>query len=85
MAGNNNSGRKSKLEEIELIERLSPLDDEAFKQLKKGIARGEFAFIKLFFLYRWGKPKQIQEVTVHSEQPLFDISQVPNIFFKKTE
>ena len=85
MPGNQNSGRKSKSEEIELIERLSPLDDEAFEQLKKGIARGEFAFIKLFFLYRWGKPKQIQEITVHSEQPLFDISQVPNILFKPTE
>jgi len=85
MAGNNNSGRKNKSSEIAMIEKLSPLDNEAFEQLEKGIARGEFAFIKLFFLYRWGKPKQIQEITVHSEQPLFDISQVPNIFFKKTE
>jgi|TARA_R110000764_G_scaffold155942_1_gene243856 hypothetical protein len=85
MAGNLNSGRKNKSNEIAMIEKLSPLDNEAFEQLKKGIARGEFAFIKLFFLYRWGKPKQIQEITVHSEQPLFDISQVPNILFKKSE
>jgi|TARA_R110001606_G_scaffold114635_2_gene242195 hypothetical protein len=85
MAGNLNSGRKNKSNEIAMIEKLSPLDNEAFEQLKKGIARGEFAFIKLFFLYRWGKPKQIQEITVHSEQPLFDISQVPNILFKPTE
>ena len=85
MAGNLNSGRKSKSDEIELIERLGVLDDEAFEQLRKGIERGEFAYVKLYFLYRWGKPKQIQEITVNSEQPLFDISQVPNILFKKSE
>ena len=85
MAGNLNSGRKSKSDEIELIERLGVLDDEAFEQLRKGIERGEFAYVKLYFLYRFGRPKQIQDITVHSEQPLFDISQVPNILFKKSE
>jgi len=85
MAGNLNSVRKNKSDEIAMIEKLSPLDDGAFEQLKKGIERGEFAFIKLWFLYRFGKPKQIQEITVNSEQPLFDISQVPNILFKKSE
>ena len=85
MAGNLNSGRKNKSDEIAMIEKLSPLDDGAFEQLKKGIERGEFAFIKLWFLYRFGRPKQIQDITVHSEQPLFDISQVPNILFKKSE
>ena len=38
MAGNNNSGRKNKSDEIAMIEKLSPLDNEAFEQLKKGIA-----------------------------------------------
>ena len=74
MPGNQNSGRKSKSEEIELIERLSPLDDEAFEQLRKGIERGEFAFVKLYFLYKWGRPKNIQEITVNSEQPLFNLN-----------
>ncbi len=74
MAGNLNSGRKSKSDEIELIERLGVLDDEAFEQLRKGIERGEFAFIKLFFLYKWGRPKNIQEITVNSEQPLFNLN-----------
>ena len=72
--GNGNSGRKSKSDEIELIERLGVLDDEAFEQLRKGIERGEFAFIKLFFLYKWGRPKNIQEITVNSEQPLFNLN-----------
>ena len=85
MAGNSQSGRKNKSDEIAMIERLSPLDEIAFEQLTKGIERGEFAYVKLYFLYRWGKPKQIQEITVNSEQPLFDISQLPNILFKKSE
>ena len=71
--GNGNSGRKSKSDEIELIERLGVLDDEAFEQLRKGIERGEFAFVKLYFLYKWGRPKNIQEITVNSEQPLFNL------------
>jgi|TARA_R110000868_G_scaffold34028_1_gene123115 hypothetical protein len=73
MAGNLNSGRKSKSDEIELIERLGVLDDEAFEQLRKGIERGEFAYVKLYFLYKWGRPKNIQEITVNSEQPLFNL------------
>ena len=74
MAGNQFSGRKSKSDEIELIERLGVLDDEAFEQLRKGIERGEFAFVKLYFLYKWGRPKNIQEITVNSEQPLFNLN-----------
>ena len=73
MAGNASSGRKSKTDEIQMIERLSPLDEIAFEQLTKGIEAGDFNYIKLFFNYRFGKPKQIQEITVNSEQPLFNL------------
>ena len=85
MAGNSSSGRKPKADEIKMIEKLSPLDDYAFEQLSKGIKRGEFAFIKLFFLYRWGRPKQISEIEITSEQPLFDLSKMPEILFTKTD
>jgi hypothetical protein len=50
-------GRKPKSSELELIERLSPLDDHALESLKNGVLRGDFNFIKLFFEYRYGKPK----------------------------
>jgi len=83
--GNENSGRKSKSSEIALIEKLSPLDDQAFEQLKKGIESGDFQFLKLFFLYRFGRPKQIQDITIQSEQPLFDLEALPNVFFRKTK
>jgi hypothetical protein len=85
MAGNSSSGRKPKADEIKMIEKLSPLDDYAFEQLRRGIERGEFAFIKLFFLYRWGRPKQISEIEITSEQPLFDLSKMPEILFTKTD
>ena len=85
MSGNSSSGRPPKVKELEMIERLSPLDDQAFEELKKGIERGEFAYLKLFFNFRFGRPRQIQDVTINSEVPVFDLSKMPNILFKKTE
>lgn len=58
-----NSGRKPKADEIQLIERLSPMDNIALKKLEEGVKGGEFAFIKLFFEYRFGKPKEKVDVT----------------------
>jgi hypothetical protein len=74
--GNGNSGRKSKTEEIQLIEKLSPLDPIAFEQLRQGLERGEFAYLKLWFQYRFGRPKQMQDITIHSEQPLFNLNEL---------
>lgn len=71
--GNSNSGRKKKSDELAMIEKLTPLEDKAFKELEKGIERGEFAYIRLWFQYMYGKPKQISEVNITSEQPLFEI------------
>ncbi len=50
------AGRKSRAEELQLIEKLTPLEDEALKQLEKGIKANDFAFIKLYFEYFYGKP-----------------------------
>lgn len=52
------AGRKPKAAEIELIEKLSPLEDTALKELAKGVKSGDYNFIKLFMEYRYGKPKQ---------------------------
>jgi len=65
------AGRKPKEEEIALIERLSPLDDLAFAELKKGIERGSFPHLKLFHDYRWGKPRETKDITLVEELPLF--------------
>ena len=71
-----NSGRKSKAEEDKLIQKLNPLNEIAFKKLKKGIERGEFNFIKLYFQYRYGLPKQQNDInlTTNQEVPLFNIN-----------
>lgn len=52
------AGRKPKADEIQLIERLSPMDDTALRALEMGVKSGEFNFIKLFMEYRFGKPKE---------------------------
>ena len=73
MAGNKNSGRRPQSENIQMIERLTPLDDKAFEELKKGVEKGEFKYIQLFFYYRYGKPRQAQDITINQETPIFNL------------
>ena len=75
------SGRKPKSVEIQLIEKLKPLEPRAFELLKDGLDSGDFKYLRLYFLYRYGKPREQKEINVTSnqEQPLF------NIVFKSTE
>ena len=76
--GHSNGGRKSKAVEQKLIEKLSPLDPEAFKQLKKKINEGEKWAIELFFKYKYGMPKQsIEQSNTHTIND-FNIKDVLN-------
>ena len=52
------SGRKPKSVEIELIEKLQPLEPKAFELLKEGLDSGDFKYLRLYFLYRYGKPRE---------------------------
>ena len=65
------SGRKSKAEELQLIEKLGPLSKLAFDALEQGLKAGEFQYVKMYFEYMYGKPKEKVEVTKITEQPLF--------------
>ena len=65
--GNKNAGRKPKIEEIALIEKLGPLEESAFKALSKGLDEGEFSFVKLYFEYRYGKPKEKKDITTNGK------------------
>jgi hypothetical protein len=65
--------KRGKSIDISLIEKLTPLDDIAFEKLKQGIERGDFQYLKLYFYYRYGRPKAIREVTVNVETPLFQL------------
>ena len=51
------AGRKPRSEEIKLIEKLSPLDDLAMDAMRKGLEKGNFQFVQLYFHYCHGKPK----------------------------
>ena len=72
----NKGVRPPKNDSNELLENLDPMSEMGIQRLKEGIERGDFRFLKLYFQYRYGKPKQISEVTVHAEQPLFDLNSI---------
>ena len=69
------SGRRPQEENVALIQKLTPLDDIAFEMLKKGIEENKFAYLKLYFQYKYGKPREMKELNITSDiqQPLFEI------------
>lgn len=69
--GNKNAGRKPKAEEQKLIEKLSPLEDKAFKALDNALQEEHNWAVRLYFEYMYGKPKEKVEITKIKEQPLF--------------
>lgn len=56
-----NTGRKSKAEEMQLIERLTPLEPTAHAKLKEALESGKEWAVKMYFEYMYGKPKQMIE------------------------
>ena len=70
------AGRKPKIEEQKLIEKLSPLEPEAFKALTKAIDEGKDWAIKLFFNYMYGMPKQQIDQNSNVNISNFDISKI---------
>ena len=69
--GHKTAGRKSKAEEVELIERLTPLEPKAFDALKKGIEQGNFKYVQLFYNYYAGKPRETKDIIINEDLPLF--------------
>jgi len=65
------AGRKPKAEEISLIEKLSPLEDTAFEALKKGVEKGDFKFVQLFYNYYAGKPRETKDINISEDVHLF--------------
>lgn len=65
------AGRKPKVEEQKLIEKLTPLEPKAFKALHNAIQDEQSWAVKMYFEYMYGKPKEKVEITKIKEQPLF--------------
>jgi len=63
--GNKNAGRKSKAEEQNLIEKLSPLEPSAFKALKDALKDQEAWAVKLYFDYKFGKAKETKDISIN--------------------
>lgn len=63
----NGSGRKGKADELELIERLRPLDDLAFQKLGELLQKGDQQALKLFMAYRYGQPRQTIDANIAGE------------------
>lgn len=66
-------GRKSKAEEQQLVEKLSPLEPLAFKALNEALSEGSNWAVKLYFEYMYGKPKEKKEITLLEETPIIDV------------
>jgi hypothetical protein len=66
--GHSNGGRRSKAEEQNLIEKLSPLEESAHMKLAEAIDSGKDWAIKMFFEYMYGKPKQQTDITTMGEK-----------------
>ena len=69
--GNKNAGRKPKAEEIALIEKLTPLEPLAFDALMKGLEKADFKYVKLFYNYYAGKPRETKDITINEDLPIF--------------
>ena len=74
-----NAGRKSKAEEVALIEKLGVLEPLAFMALEKGLEKGDFKFTQLFYNYYAGKPRETKDINVTNEQPIFNIDTLDDI------
>lgn len=69
------AGRPTKADELKLIEKLDAIieSNEVIEILKKEINKGNMRAIKLYFEYRFSKPKQDIELLNSNEVPLFKI------------
>ena len=74
------SGRKAKADEQLLMEKLSVYDDDAFRILGEKLGQGEYWAIRMYFNYRFGKPKEVQNITLNTTQ-----IETPIINWKKTD
>jgi len=57
--GHKGSGRKPKEDEQQLVQKLTPLHEPAYKALTNALKDEQGWAVKLFFEYMYGKPKQV--------------------------
>ena len=82
--GNKGGGRKSKSNELKLVESLDKIisHNAVIEKLKELIEDGNITAIKIYFERRFGSVSKEIEL-VNAEQPLFSL--IPNIVYTTTE
>lgn len=65
------AGRPTKATEQAICEKLSPLEPVAFSALSDALGRGDSWAVKMFFEYRFGKPKVLEEAPKEPEVDIF--------------
>ncbi len=67
--GNKNAGRKSKADEIKLIEQMDAVlvPDSVWKALANKVREGDGQCIKTWLSYRYGMPKQTADLNLGGE------------------
>jgi phage terminase large subunit len=63
----NKGGRPPKAEEQKLIEKLSPMEEDALRVLHQAVKSGEKWAVDLYMKYYYGLPKQVIDQTIKSE------------------
>ena len=75
-----NSGRKPRAVEQELIGKLSEYSEEVFNALHEAIKQKRQWAIRLWFERMYGKPKDYKEIDLRTTQ-----LEIPTIVWKSTE
>ena len=65
------SGRKPKADEVQLIEKLTPLEPLAFDALEQGLKDKDFRYVQLYYNYYAGKPRETKDISINEDTPLF--------------
>ena len=61
------AGRKHKDEELKLVEKLTPLEPLAFEALKKGLEKGDFKYVQLYYNYVAGKREETTDIHIKED------------------
>jgi len=61
------AGRKRKMDEYEIIEKLSPMADAAFKALHEKVLEGDIKAIQIYLNYYIGMPTQRVESKIEGQ------------------
>jgi len=65
------AGRKPKAEELNLIEKLTPLEPLAFEALEAGLKKGDYKYVQLFYNYYAGRHKETKDIHINEDLPIF--------------